>query len=88
MANMVNPLQGRYQVFSSPYVAERAWVIGDPKRGLVFQRRDPLEIIQENSQSGDSFRMEVYAFRARERFEVDWIEPRFAYLGNDGTVTS
>jgi hypothetical protein len=60
--------------------------VGDPKRGFVFQRRDPMEVVQENAQSGDSFRMEVYAFRARERFEADWIEPRFAYLGNDGSV--
>lgn len=86
-ANMVNPLQGRYVVFSSPYVPTYAWVIGDFPRGFVFQRRDPLEIIQENAASGNSFIQEVYAFRARERFEADWVESRFAYLGNDGTVS-
>jgi len=85
-ANMVNPLQGRYTVFSSPYVPTYAWTVGDPKRGFVFQRRDPLEIIQENAASGQSFIQEVYAFRARERFEADWIEGRFNYEGNDGTV--
>jgi phage major head subunit gpT-like protein len=87
-AAMVNPLQGRYTVHSSPFIKEYAWAIGEPKRGLVFQRRDPLEITQEQTQSGDSFRMEVYAFRARSRFECDWIEPRFLYMGNDGSVTS
>jgi hypothetical protein len=85
-SNMVNPLQGRYTVYSSPFIDTKAWMVGDPKRGFVFQRRDPMEVVQENAQSGDSFRMEVYAFRARERFEADWIEPRFAYLGNDGSV--
>jgi hypothetical protein len=85
-AMMVNPLQGRYSVFASPFIASKAWLIGDPKRGFVFQRRDPLEIVQENPQSGGSFLQETYKFRARERFEVDWIEPRFAYLGNDGSV--
>lgn len=87
-SNMANPLQGRYTPYSSPFIRSYAWMLGDPARGFVFQVRDPLEIVQENVQSGDSFRMEVYAFRARERFEADWIEPRFVYLGNDGTVTS
>jgi hypothetical protein len=87
-SNMANPLAGRYTSYASPFIADYAWMLGDPARGFVFQQREPLEIVQENVQSGDSFRMEVYAFRARERFEADWIEPRFAYLGNDGTVTS
>lgn len=87
-SNMANPLAGRYTSYASPFIKDYAWMLGDPARGFVFQTRDPLEIVQENVQSGDSFRMEVYAFRARERFEADWIEPRFVYLGNDGTVTS
>lgn len=86
LSHMVNPLQGRYTPYASPFVAEKAWMIGDPKRGFVFQRRDPLEIVQENVQSGNSFIQEVYAFRARERFEADWIESRFCYLGDDGTI--
>lgn len=87
-AMQLNPLQGRYTVYSSPYIKDYVWVLGDFKRGFVFQRRDPLEIVQENPLSGSGFIQEVYAFRARERFEADWIEPRFAYLGNDGSVTS
>jgi hypothetical protein len=87
-SHMVNPLQGRYTPYASPFVPAYAWQIGDQKRGFVFQRRSPLEITQENPQSGQSFIQEVYAFRGRERFEADWVEPRFAYLGNDGTVTS
>ena len=87
-SHMVNPLQGRYTPYASPFVPAYAWMIGDPKKGFVFQRRSPLEIVQENPQSGHSFIQEVYAFRGRERFEADWVEPRFVYLGNDGTVTS
>lgn len=87
-SHMVNPMQGRYTPYSSPFVPARAWMIGDPKRGFVFQRRDTMEVVQENVQSGLSFIQETYAFRARERFEADWVESRFAYLGNDGTVTS
>ena len=62
--------------------------LGDTKKGFVFQRRDPLEIVQESPNTGMGFEQEIYAFRGRERFEADWIEPRFAYLGNDGSVTS
>lgn len=85
-AMLVNPLQGRYAVYSSPFVRSKAWLLGDFKRGFVFQRRDPLEIVQENPNTGMGFEQEVYAFRGRERFEADWIEPRFAYLGDDGSV--
>lgn len=88
MAGLVNPLAGRYTVWSSPFIEPYAWQLGDQKRGFVFQRRDPLEIIQENPNSGMGFEQEIYAFRARERFEADWIEPRVAWLGNDGSVTS
>lgn len=85
-ALQINPLHGRYTIYSSPFISGKAWMIGDPKRGFVKQVRDPMEVVQENGQSGDGFRMEVYAFRARERFEADWIEPRFAYVGNDGSI--
>jgi hypothetical protein len=87
-AGLINPLAGRYTVYSSPFIRARAWLLGDFKRGFVFQRRDPLEIVQENPNSGMGFEQEIYAFRARERFEADWIEPRVAWLGNDGSVTS
>ncbi len=85
-ANLINPLQGRYTVYTSPFVKPKAWLLGDFKKGFVFQRRDELEVVQENPNSGMGFEQEIYAFRARERFEADWIEPRFAYLGDDGSV--
>lgn len=85
-AQLFNPLQGRYTVYASPFLTAKAWIIGDFKRGFVFQRRDPMEITQENPSSGQGFQQEVYAFRARERFEADWIESRFAYMGDDGSV--
>jgi hypothetical protein len=84
----VNPLQGKYTPYSSPFLPSRAWAVGDPKKGFVLQRRSPIEVTQENPGSGDSFKKEVYAFRIRSRWEADWVEPRFLYLGNDGTVTS
>lgn len=86
MAMRINPLYGVYTPFSTPFVKTNAWGVGDPKRGFVFQRRDPIEIRQEDPGAGDSFKKEVYAYRIRSRWEADWVEPRFFYVGDDGTV--
>jgi len=84
--NTVNPLQGLYKLLVSRFMTSKAWLLGDPKKCLVFQRRDPLEILQENPASGQSFSMEVYRFKSRSRFEVGMIDSRFMWLGDDGTV--
>lgn len=88
LALRINPLAGTYTPLSSVFVPAYAWLIGDPKKGWVFQRRDPIEVSQENPGSGDSFKKEIWAFRIRSRWEMDCVEPRFAYLGNDGSVTT
>jgi hypothetical protein len=88
VALRVNPLYGKYTPMSSPFVPQYAWAVGEPKKGFVFQRRDPIEITQENPSGGQSWRQEVYAYKVRSRWEADWVEPRFLYLGNDGSVTS
>lgn len=82
----INPLQGLYKLLVSRFLTSKAWLLGDPKKCMVFQRRDPLEIIQENPASGVSFSMEVYRFKSRSRFEVGMIDSRFMYMGDDGTV--
>lgn len=82
----INPLQGLYKLLVSRFMVTKGWLLGDPKKCLVFQRRDPLEIIQENPASGQSFSMEVYRFKSRSRFEVGMIDSRFMYQGDDGTV--
>jgi hypothetical protein len=82
----INPLQGLYKLLVSRFMVSKAWILGDPKKCLVFQRRDPLEIIQENPASGQSFSQEVYRFKSRSRFEVGMIDSRFLFEGDDGTV--
>jgi len=82
----INPLQGLYKLLVSRFLTTKCWILGDPKKCMVFQRRDPLEIIQENPASGQSFTMEVYRFKSRSRFEVGMIDSRFLYEGDDGTV--
>lgn len=81
-----NELNGLYNLVVSLFLPTKAWAIGVAGKGLVGQMRDPLEVIQENPQSGVAFSADEYRFRARERWNFDWIEPRFWYLGNDGSV--
>lgn len=81
-----NELNGLYNLVVSIFLKQKAWAIGVAGKGLVGQVRDPLEVIQENPQSGVAFSADEYRFRARERWNFDWLEPRFWYLGNDGSV--
>jgi hypothetical protein len=82
----INPLQGLYKLLVSRFLPAKCWILGDPKKAMVFQRRDPLEIVQEQPASGQSFDIEAYRFKARSRFEVGMIDSRFLYEGDDGTV--
>jgi len=82
----INPLQGLYKLLVSRFLPSKAWLLGDPKKAVVFQRRDPLEIVQEQPASGQSFDIEAYRFKARSRFEVGMIDSRFLFEGDDGSV--
>lgn len=86
--NTVNPLQGLYKVLVSRFLPSYWSALGDFKKTVVFQRRDPLEVVQEQPASGQSFEREVYRFKARSRFEVDMLEQRYIYLLDDGTASS
>jgi len=81
-----NELKGIANVVMSPYLPDKAWAFGQAGRGFVFQRRDPLEIIQENPSSGMAFEQDEFRFRSRSRWDCDWVDPRFWFLGDDGTV--
>jgi hypothetical protein len=82
-----NVMQGIYTVVVDRFLPQKAYAVGQSGRGPVFQRRDPLEVVQENPQSGPAFSQDVFRFKTRSRWEVDWIEsPRFWALGSDGSI--
>jgi hypothetical protein len=81
-----NVLKGRYNLVESRWLPSTAYGIMQAGRGLILQNREPLEVVQENPASGPAFSAEVFRFKVRERWEVDWIEPRFSILCSDGTV--
>ena len=83
-----NPMKGMFEVVINRYLPRGAWYLLDKSPGaMVFQRRDPMEVVQEQPQSGQSFDMDVYRFRSRSRWETEWLDSRFWYEGNDGTAT-
>lgn len=81
-----NVMDGMYNLVISLFLPQKAWALGMAGKGLVGQIRDPLEVVQENPQSGVAFSADEFRFRARSRWNFDWLEPRFWVLGNDGTV--
>lgn len=81
-----NPWKGLYELLVNRYLADWSWYLGIAGEGIVFQLRDPFEVVQEVPFSGASFENDVIRFRSRSRWEVEWIDPRSWIQGDDGTV--
>lgn len=85
-----NPLGGLgWELAIERYFPDWAWALGEAGKGFIMQVRDPLEIIEEQKNSGSYFDFDSIRYRSRERFEADWIGggSRFWFLGNDGSTT-
>lgn len=82
-----NPLTGKFTSCVNVHLKAGVWSVGQGNTGYVHQQRDPMEIVQEQPQSGQSFDREAMRFRSRARWEQDWLDPRFWYLGNDGSAS-
>jgi len=64
-----------------------AWYIVDStKPFFILQMRQPVAIEQEATNAGESFNRDIYRFKASSRMNADWVDPRFAWQGNDGSV--
>jgi len=67
--------------------ASKAWYIIDSKKPcFVAQLRQAAEVEQEVPNSGQSFNQDVIRFKCSMRGNADWIDPRFCWQGNDGSV--
>lgn len=62
--------------------AHGAWYLMQTKKSIVFQDRDPLEVVQEAPNAGVGFTYDQYRYRVRRRFAVRVIDPRFILQGN------
>lgn len=64
-----------------------AWyLVDDSKPFFILQQREPVSITQEDPNSGASFETDVVRFKGTCRMNADWIDPRFAWQGSDGSV--
>lgn len=91
-----SPIKGLYSPVCSPFVFKSdgtvngdstAWYVTDSKKAsFVVQLREAVMVEQENPTSGASFERDIYRFKGSMRGNADFIDPRFWFLGNDGSV--
>ena len=82
-----NVLKGMLNLSMNTFLPFGAWNLGASKKGMVMQRRDALEVVQEQPNSGASFNTDTIRFRSRARWIMDWIDSSFWYQGNDGSAS-
>lgn len=93
-----NPVQGIANLTVSRFMFKndgtvsgdsKAWYLMDSKvPWFILQLRNPAEVLQEAPNAGDSFNRDIIRYRLEVRMNADHIDPRFAWQGNDGSVTS
>ncbi len=65
----------------------KAWYITDStKPWFVLQMREAASVSQENPLAGESFDRDILRWKMRVRLNADFIDPRFAWQGSDGTT--
>ena len=92
----VNVLKGVADVTTSRFVFKqdgtvngdsKAWyLVDDSKPFFILQMREPVSVTQEDPNAGQAFENDVVRFKGSCRMNADWIDPRFAWQGNDGSV--
>ncbi len=81
-----NVFKGRYNPVISRWLPATSYGLMQAGKGIVMQNRRPPRLIQESPISGPAFSMSVLRWKWDERWETDWIEPRFSILCSDGSV--
>jgi hypothetical protein len=92
----INPLKSMLDITVSRFMFKNdgtvngdstAWyIVDDSKPFFVMQMREAATVVQEAPNSGESFNRDIYRFKASSRQNADFIDPRFAWQGNDGSV--
>lgn len=92
----INPIQSILEVVVSRFMFDqngsvnadsKAWQIMDnTKPFFVSQLRTPAAVTQENPEAGASFDQDVTRWKLSLRQNADFIDPRFLWLGSDGSV--
>jgi hypothetical protein len=92
----INPIKGIVDLTVSRFVFKNdgtvdgtstAWyLVDDSKPFFILQVREGVTVEQEAPNAGEAFNRDIYRFKARSRMNADFIDPRFAWQGSDGSV--
>lgn len=94
----INPLEGIADKTISRFIFRRdtgalddgtatAWWLADSNvPWFIVQVREGAFVEQEAPNAGESFDRDIVRFKGRTRANADFIDPRFVFLGNDGSV--
>ena len=92
----INPLKGLFDITVSRYIPDNAGVFGgdskawylvdDSKPWFILQMRENATVEAEATNAGASFELDIHRFKCRSRMNADFLDPRFAWLGSDGSV--
>lgn len=92
----INPLKGLADTSITKFMPansgaigglSKAWyVVDDSKPWFQLVVRSPVALEQENPLAGASFERDIYRFKANTRAIADFVDPRFAWQGSDGSV--
>lgn len=92
----INPIKGVLDISISRFMPDnsgsvtatsKAWyIIDDSKPWFILQLREGATVENESPTSGQSFDQDILRWKARTRLNADFIDPRFAWQGSDGSV--
>ena len=94
-----NVLQGAFEIVMTQFMPKNdgtingdsvAWYLTSSKAGgkFVMQVREGVAVEQEAPNAGTSFEEDVYRYKGSMRGNADFVDPRWFWQGNDGSVTS
>ena len=83
---VVNVLKGGYNLVDSIWFPSTAYGLAQAGKGFIKQVVFPLRTKVENPLSGGSFLRGSVRTLVDECFTYEWLEPRFAAQGSDGSV--
>ncbi len=89
LKGILDPLNVRYMPNNSGAIsglAETWFLVDAAKPAFVYQMREGISVIAEAPNSGAGFTNQIQRFRAHMRGNADFIDPRFMWLGDDGSV--
>lgn len=94
-----NVLQGAFEIVMTQFMVKSdgtingdslAWYLTASNAGgkFVMQVREGVAVEQEAPNAGTSFDEDVYRYKGSMRGNADFVDPRWFWQGNDGSVTS